>query len=150
QKCREAIVKGKLSADTECHADEKTAAAIDKARTKLGATIGKACAGKDKSCGTGDTGEPALADIGWDIGTGPNFEDGSCTNAIDDCSGVATCLECIGEAAVDQAIALYYAPTPADPKLDKDVNKCQLAIGKASAKFLAAKSQALAKCWAAV
>ncbi|TMA82266.1 MAG: hypothetical protein E6J72_03175 [Deltaproteobacteria bacterium] len=157
QKCREAILKGKLPPATVCHADAKTAAAIAKASTKLSAGIVKACAGKDKTCGTQDAdgSEPALSDIGWNIGHCPNFEGGTCTNAIDSCSDISTCIECISEAAVDQAIGLYYdGLTPTDPQSKdpavKALAKCQATIGKAATKFLVAKSKSLAKCWTAV
>jgi len=54
-------------------------------------------------------------------------------------------------AAVDQAVELYYGSlTPSDPKTEKALNKCQLAIGKSAITFLSAKSNALTKCWAAV
>ena len=53
---------------------------------------------------------------------------------------------------MDQAIDLYYGSlTPTDPKSkdkhEKSLNKCQAAIGKAGATFLAAQSKALQKCW---
>ncbi|MBI3770751.1 MAG: hypothetical protein HY271_19960 [Deltaproteobacteria bacterium] len=157
QKCRESIVKGKLPAGTDCHANGKTAAAIGKASTKLESRIVKACAGKDKTCSTQDAdgSEPSLGDIGWNIGQCPNFEHGNCTNAIDSCSDIPTCIECISEAAIDQAIGLYYdALAPSDPtskdKAEKALNKCQVTVGKAATKFLVAKSKSLAKCWTAV
>src|SRR6185369_14383381 len=86
--------------------------------------------------------------------TCPNFESGSCNNAISatNCSGISTCLLCIDDAAVDQAIGLYYdALNPTDPKSkdkhEKSLNKCQAAIGKAGAAFLSTQSKALSKCW---
>ena len=38
----------------------------------------------------------------------PNVENGRCTNAINSCGDIPTCIACISEAAVDQAIGLYY------------------------------------------
>ncbi len=146
-KCEDAIVKRKLPAG-DCHADPKTATAIAKAATKLDTTVAKACAGKDKVCGTSD--DDTLASIGWPS-TCPNFENGSCNGAITSCAGISQCLGCIGEATTDRAIGIAYdAFIPTDPKAQKELNKCQAAIGKAVSAFIAAKSKALAKCWGAV
>jgi len=158
QRCEEAKVKTKLPRATVCRDEpRKTVPAIMKARTKLSRSIVKRCAGRDKTCGTRDPdgSEPSLATIGWDIVQCPNFESGSCKNAIHDCNDIPTCIECISEAAIDQAIGLYYgalvssAPTSKD-KAEKALNKCQVTLGKAATKFLVAKSKSLAKCWSAV
>ncbi len=143
QKCREATLKGKVCDNA------KTQASIDKARAKLGGTITKACQGKDKSCNTidADDTQPSLADIGWNIGTCPDFEVQGCTNAITDCDDIPTCIQCIAEESVNQAIDLYYPSGRPSSTGNKALNKCQATIGKASATFLAAKSKALAKCW---
>ncbi len=146
-KCEEAMVKGKL-ARGDCHADPKASRAISKAEAKLRSNIAKGCGGKDKTCGTAD--DEALAAIGWDI-TCPNFEQGSCNGAITDCTDIAACVACIGEAATDRAIDIAYdALVPSNPKTEKALNKCQVAIGKATTAFFVAKSKALAKCWVAV
>jgi hypothetical protein len=82
--------------------------------------------------------------------TCPDFEGIGCTNDIDifECTGISECIECIGEAAVDQAIALYYADLePTDPVAEATLNKCQQAIGKTTSKYLLAKEKALLKCW---
>jgi hypothetical protein len=64
---------------------------------------------------------------------------------ITDCNDVVDCLECVGEAAVDQAVALSYdAQVPAAP--GTTLNKCQVSVGKSVSRFFAAKAQALAKC----
>src|SRR6185369_13203719 len=61
---------------------------------------------------------------------------------------IGTCVTCIGENAVDQAVSFYYGSlNPVDPKTQKALNKCQLAIGKTAAAFFAAKTKALQKCW---
>ncbi len=147
-KCEEAMVKGKLAAG-DCHGDPKAAPAIAKAATKLRASIHKACGGKDKACATGD--DDTLASIGWDIGVCPNFENGACGDLIEDCADVATCVQCIGEAATDRAVGVSYdAFVASNPKTEKELNKCQVAIGKATAAFFVARSKALAKCWKAV
>ena len=75
---------------------------------KLSGSIAKACGGADKTCGSADD-EP-LGSIGWgSVPNCPDFESSGCTNAIADCTDITTCLECIDNAAVDQAIDLYYA-----------------------------------------
>jgi hypothetical protein len=157
QKCEEAKVKGTLAPNTVCKDEPvKTVPAITKASTKLSSTIAKACGGQDKVCGlhVPDSDDIDLDLIGWHIDC-PNFENGSCTNPINTCGDIHTCIECISEAAVDQAIGLYYGtlnPTNAKSKdkTEKALNKCQATIGKTAAGFLAAKSKALAKCWGAV
>ena len=149
QKCRERVLKGQLPPETVCEANLKTIGAIAKTRARLQSTIVKACGGKDKTCGTPD--DDGLDSIGWGVGVCPNFEIGDCTNAIESCSDIASCLECIDDAAVDEAIALDYDGFKlTDPKMEKDLNRCQVAMGKESIRFLIAKSKALARCWGAV
>ncbi len=158
QRCEGAKVKGVLPRDTVCATEPlKTQPAIVKARTKLDTAIVKACGGKDKVCGTmdADGSEPSLAAIGWNIAQCPNFGGGDCTNAITDCSGIPSCIQCVSEAALGDALALYYgALTPTDPKSkdksERARNRCQVTVGKAATTFLLAKSKGLAKCWAAV
>ena len=147
QKCEDGVVKRKITGPCP---DQKTADSIAKAESKLTTGIAKACGGKDKACGSGAD-DVALEVLGWPS-VCPDFEDKGCANAIADCSDIAECLACTGEAAVDQAIDLYYGELqPTDPKskdkAEKSLNKCQGTIGKAAAKFLAAQSKALQKCW---
>jgi hypothetical protein len=147
QSCEDKKAGGKLVATTDCHTEAKTAASIQKAVDKLASTVAKDCGGKDKTCGTAD--DDALPTIGWGaVGACPNFEGGSCTGPITDCNGIADCIACVDEAAVDQAITLYYGDL-ADEEFATGsvVNKCQRAIGKETTKFLQAKSKALQKCW---
>ncbi len=155
QKCEEAILKGKTGYDsppmTRCSDTQgKTAAAITKAESKFKAKIDKACGGADKDCGTGD--DLTLANIGWDIGQCPDFEGHGCTNPITNCGGstsngqgITDCLLCIDEAAVDQAMNLYYDNNQTTQS-GSDENKCQITVGKESTKFLLAKSKILIKC----
>ncbi len=143
QKCHEAILKGKLPADTNCLAHPHVVATIASVLTKISNTIAKGCGGKDKTCGTAD--DDPLDAIGWNIGHCPGFEDRGCTNTIADCRDIATCVTCIGEESVDQTIGLYYDTLT--PTTQKELNKCQLTIGRASTKFLLAKSAALTNCW---
>ncbi|MEO6027402.1 MAG: hypothetical protein ABIR79_11100, partial [Candidatus Binatia bacterium] len=146
-RCERNVVVGKLPPATDCHSEPKAAAAIAKAEANLRAKIGASCGGADKVCGTAD-GDDAPATIGWG-GVCPNFENGSCTNAINTCNDIADCLQCIGEAAVDQAISLYYdAFTPS--AANSELNRCQREIGRSTTAFLKSKSNALAKCWTSV
>ncbi len=148
-KCEGAVVAGKLPIGTDCHNEMKTDAAIDKAKTKMEQAIEKACGGPDQDCGAGGD-DDSLASIGWNVATCPDIESHGCNNPIANCHDVADCLECVQSEAVDQAVKLYYDDLVLPSTSDKPLNKCQQTIGKATAAFLAAKSKALAKCWAAV
>jgi hypothetical protein len=122
---------------------------IAKAAVKLNDGIGKKCGGKDKVCG-GDFFKEVGGGLAGRPATCPDFENTGCTNAIDvfTCTGVSTCIECIGNAAVDEAIDLYYDDLePSDPVTQEALNKCQQAIGKAVSKYLQAKDKVLQKCW---
>lgn len=156
QKCEANRVKKGTSAGA-CP-DTKTEVRLAKTVAKLVGTvdkpgdIAKACCGKDKDCGTMDDDLPGT--LAWPLEC-PNFEDGTCTGTIATGADIATCLRCIGQAAVAQAIALSYGSLsllPGKPitKAEKALNKCQATIGKAAATFLLAKSKALRTCWATV
>lgn len=142
-KCNEGVVK----AGAGTCPDQKTTDSIAKAASKLEASIGKACGGSDKVCNGdfGDNTEDSPASVGWPS-VCPNFEKGSCENAISDCSGIAACVECINGAASDQAINLYFGDINLQTA-DSTLNKCQSAIGKANSAFVNATSKALQKCW---
>ncbi len=144
RKCEDAVLTGKITGPCP---DAKASSALTKAATKLQSSIAKRCGGTDKNCATtGDN--DTLASIGWNLGSCPNFESGGCTNTLSHCGDVTTCVRCINDAAVDQAIDLYYddlAPTG-----DTVVKKCQRTIGKETAKFFDAKRKALGKCKEAV
>src|SRR4051794_35199796 len=103
QKCRDAVASG---ASTGSCPDAKAQAKIVKTEQKMRDSVAKQCGGADRTCGTAD--DDSLASIGWSMGTCPNFETAGCTNAISNCTGVGDCLACVDEAAVDQAISLYY------------------------------------------
>jgi hypothetical protein len=119
--------------------------AIASASFKLHAAIGKRCGGTDGACGGEMTSEETPADLGWPS-TCPNFEHGDCTSQLEDCGDIAACIECVGEAATNQARALYYDDLVLVPG-DKDLLACQKTIGKAATVLLATKSKALRKCW---
>jgi hypothetical protein len=147
QKCNDKIVKGDILGPCP---DGETTLKIQKAESKMRAAVDKKCGGDDKLCGVGGD-DDTLASIGWDIGNCPNIESGSCTNAISDCDDVSDCLFCVGEAAVDQAITLFYDDlNDSEFGTNSDTNKCQREIGKSATKFLVSKSKALAKCEKAV
>jgi hypothetical protein len=163
QKCHDSLVKDKFEPPNGpgdpgpggglrlafCSAESKTSGKIVKAQAKIIDKINKACGGDNKIC-DGGTGEESTAALGF-YATCPNFEgsaDPKCSATIGDCGALADCVECIGETAVDQGIMLLYdALSDADPVLQKDLNKCQQAIGKEATKFLLAKEKALMKCW---
>jgi hypothetical protein len=146
QRCEQRKVVGRLDPTTDCASDPRTARLIARFGRSLDLAIASACGGDDLTCGTSD--DPALADSGWgDVDACPNFESGSCTNAIADCGDIATCVECVGEAAADQAARLYYgALVTSEFGTGSEVNLCQVVIGRATTRFLRDKSSALADC----
>ncbi len=141
QKCQDGIVKG---GSGPCP-DDKADAAIQKAVSKLTAGIGKACGGDDKLCGKDLTNEDNRVALGWPAQC-PDLARASCDSVINDCSGIGECLACMDGSAVDQGLRLAYDNLQL-PSATSALNKCQRAIGKATAKFLAAKSKTLQKCW---
>jgi hypothetical protein len=139
----------------KAQADDK----IEKAADKMKAGIAKACGGSNKTCEVppGD-GDDALAAVNWGIGSCMNFEAGQgteCNNPIDTCADIGTCLECMIDKGLEQAIdgllydqfnpASFFPGNAADP--EKRYNKCQVTIAKAGGKFLLAKQKILSKCW---
>jgi len=138
-RCEDNKLRGVFPAATDC-----TALTSAKSESKLRKVIAKACGGDDRDCTT-LTGNDAPAELAWPTAC-PDFEGAGCTNAIVGCDDIATCLLCVNDAAIDQAVTLYYgshaASTPGSA-----LNRCQRAIGKATAAFFTAKTRALAKCW---
>ena len=143
--CEQGKISGKLPPSTDCLTEPKAAAVILKAGLKLSQSLDKNCGGIDKQCVTTADGNDTPGSIGWPS-TCPDFEDLGCDTPITTCGDIATCLSCINEKAVDQALSLYYdslnASTPGS-----EINRCQTAIGKAGAAFFTAKRKALDKCW---
>ncbi len=141
KKCNESVLKGKISGPCP---DAATATRITALAGKLRRSVSQRCGGLDRNCGLGGD-DDTLASIGWNVGTCPNLENGSCNNAIADCNDVVDCLYCVGEAAVDQAMDVSYGSlTPSGP--GTDLNRCQTSIGKTLTKYFQLKAQALAKC----
>jgi hypothetical protein len=148
QKCRNAVLTGALPADTDCETEPKMAAALAGHERSLERTIERNCGGDDNTCNTSD--DIPLAAIGWTIGNCPGLPGTGCTNAINGCADIADCLACIGRGGVDRVIALSYDQLAPTDSTQKAVRKCQVAIGKAAAKFVGLKSKALGTCWSAV
>lgn len=147
--CSAKIVRGKLPRDTECREEPKTSAAVQKAQAKLADTIGKACGGSDKTCGTGDS-EVPIADLGWSIAMCSEISAGRCATTLSDCSHIAACLKCTTSDVIDTVLSLYFdAIEPTDPKnkSEKRLNKCQGVVTTAATKLLVTRSAAMAKCW---
>ena len=141
RKCNEGVLAGKRPGPCP---DGITGEKIGRVAGKLRRTISQRCGGADRNCGIGGD-DDDLAAIGWDGGACPNLANAGCTAPIADCSGVVDCVGCVGEAAVDQAIALAYGGlAPSSP--GSPLEKCQAAIGRAAAKYVAVGAQALAKC----
>src|SRR6185369_16836471 len=92
QKCNDMVVSHITSGPCP---DGTASAKIAKAESKLRTAVSKGCGGVDRTCGAGSDDEP-LGGVGWGGGACPNFENGSCNNAITNCNGVSDCLECVG------------------------------------------------------
>jgi hypothetical protein len=149
QRCRGLIVRGEIPKGSSCDANADLVSALGDARTRLRAEILAACGGDDRTCGSAD--DDPLAATGWDLGACPNFAGGSCNGPVTSCADIPGCLECIGDATVDQTIGLVYdSLVSSEPASEPELNRCQAAIGRATAKFAASRSRALARCWRAV
>jgi hypothetical protein len=151
QKCKERAVKQLdpiLPIDCPLTAQDDK---INAAAQKMQAKIAVACGGANKLCNAADVGENAdepLADIGWNTGTCPGLHGATCNNAINDCNDVGVCVACIGHDAVDQANELFYdLLTEAEFGTGSGLNDCQVAIGKATVKYLQTRSSVLRSCW---
>jgi hypothetical protein len=140
QKCRDAVVKGTFAGPCP---DAKAGAKIAKAESKLGAAIAKACGGADRICGAGGD-DDALGAIGWTGGSCQGLENAACVAPIADCGGIASCLTCVGAAAVDQAIGLAYDDLGGGG--GAGLLGCRRAIGREAARLVQARSKALHKC----
>jgi hypothetical protein len=147
QKCEDRKAAGSVAASTDCTTETRTVSLVLGAETRLRQRVAQRCGGSDSVCGT--PGDDSLASIGWGSVTScPGFEGGSCTNPISDCDDIATCLACVGQAAVRQAIDLYYgALDEGQFGNGSTINRCQRAIGKETSRFFAATTKALQRCW---
>ncbi len=141
QKCEDAVVRGKIAGPCP---DAGTASKITRAAGKLRRAVSQRCGGLDRNCGLGGDDE-TLASIGWNVGSCPGLETAVCSNPISDCNGVVDCIDCVGQAAVDQAVTLSYGSLNPSA-VGTELNRCQAAIGKSMARFFATRAQTLAKC----
>jgi hypothetical protein len=143
RRCQESVVHGKGSGPCP---DGRATAKISTAATKVSLGIAKACGGDDRQCGGDPTNEDTPASLGWPSAC-PGFENNTCAGSMNDCGGISQCLLCVGEAAVDQAIDLYYGDLSLPSTTNPALNKCQVTLGKASAKYLATRAKILQHCW---
>lgn len=141
QRCEDAILRGNFAGPCP---DQKTTTKIAKLRAKLAAVIAAACGGRDKTCGAGSDDE-VLSAIGWTMGTCPDIAESGCTNTITTCAGAGECLRCIDEQATDATIDLAFDEFLRNTT-DPAARKCQRAIGKESAQFVASQLRALQQC----
>ncbi len=140
QRCEDGVLVGKITGPCP---DATASAKIGKAASKVQSAIAKRCGGADGECATtGDN--DSLASIGWNLGTCPGIDGGSCNNPLATCSDVATCVLCIDGVASDAAIDLSYDALA--NTTDQSVRACQRALGREVAKFFRAARKALAKC----
>ncbi len=143
QRCEALVLAGALPATTDCLADPGTPAALALAARARG-RIARQCCGADRACSTPD--DVTVAAIGWGAGVCPDFESGACTNQTADPDGVAACTTCVAAVAVDLLREIAYDRLgTASP--GSALARCQLTIGKASARFVEQRSKLLAKCW---
>jgi len=143
-KCAGGVVKSGTGSPKTLCPDTKATSSIAKAADKLAATINKSCGGNDKVCAGDLTGEDLPGTLGWpaQCPIGP-----TCNNPISTCADIITCLTCADESAVDQEVSLYYDRLALPSIVNPALNKCQIAIGKATSSFLATESKSLQKCW---
>jgi hypothetical protein len=142
--CESRVIRGKLSPGA-CP-DAKAMAMTEKARAKLWGTINKVCGGRDKLCGGSEL-DIGLLEIGWSIGSCDQTGATSCTGAITDCGGIATCVACIAEHGVADALALFDDRPIVNPVVEKTFVKCLDAIGTSSAKSFMKVAKGLGECW---
>ncbi|MBI3770380.1 MAG: hypothetical protein HY271_18070 [Deltaproteobacteria bacterium] len=152
RECEDKVVAGTLPQGTDCTAGAVTSARMSRVSSAFYRAIEGACGGGNHSCAVFDVGDDAddsPAAIGFPS-VCPGFEGQACTNAIDHCDDVALCVACITAEATAQGIDLYYGQLVPTDRGTQPSLKCQRAIGKEAVKFAAAKSKALARCWASV
>jgi hypothetical protein len=146
-RCEDRKVKGQLPASTNCESETSTVARLAKARAKLEMLVNTACGGADRTCGNAD--DVPLASIGWGS-TCPGLGATACPTPISDCGDVATCAECVGDAAARVALGTAYGNLASSQfGTNSPTNKCQRAVGKETAKYTAARAKAMGRCWAA-
>ncbi len=141
QRCEDSILRGSFAGPCP---DQKSTTKLAKLRAKLAAVVASACGGRDKTCGAGSDDE-VLSAIGWTMGACPDIAESGCTNTISNCAGASECVRCIDEQATDGTVDLSYDAFLRNAT-DPAVRKCQRAIGKETAQFVAAQLRALHQC----
>ncbi len=146
-KCEGNKAKGRLRPDDPCTGDPATQRTLDSLWVKLFADVNRGCGGANRDCGDGD--DLPLASTGWGgVGTCPDFETSGCTNPIATCTDISTCVQCVADKAVDQAIATYAgAFNTGEFGTSSVANRCQQQINRAASKYIAVRSKVLQKCW---
>jgi len=134
EKCAERVLAGRLPPSTDCHADPQ----LGSAATKLEASIAR-------SCCTGATCEP-LAAIGWDVGQCPDFESLGCDAPIDGVEDIAGCVACVSVAAASERAAVTLGEAVVAPA-GSAARRCEVALGKETARLARSTSKALERCW---
>ena len=137
EECHEQVITGRRAGPCP---DQRTSQHIAKLESQLAKGIALGCGGEDKRCGTSD--DEGLGDIGWGGGECPGFL-GACAESVESCGDVASCLACVGGAAVEHAMALTFGHFVESAGL---LERCQATIGRSLARFFVAKQQALAVC----
>jgi hypothetical protein len=136
QKCEEGVRTGKIVGSCP---DAGTAGKIAAAKTKTGAAVAKACA---TSTGEFNFGSCPNAQ-------GPNGVAACNTILVGSKTAEGDCLACLGEEHAQESAKASYGAF-VDASADKDLSKCQAAIGKGAAGFFVARSKTLSKCQAGV
>lgn len=126
--------------------DARASLAIGKAEAKLRTAIDKACGGRDKICG-GTELDVGLLEIGWGIGSCDQTGSTSCSNVITDCAGVATCVTCLAEQGVADALSLFAGRPAVDPLAQPALAECLDAITVGSIKSFAKVAKGAGDCW---
>lgn len=148
-KCMDRILTGKLAPETVCASEAATRVRIEKAVSKLHLEIDRACGGRDRDCGVGGD-DVELAAAGWDIGSCPDIVQNGCTSTINDCADVASCVECIGNAASAATLELVAGKLELDPARSRKVQVCQRTAVKQLGKLFVTRAKLGSRCWGKV
>lgn len=143
-KCHAAKLARKLPTNTDCSAEEKTRAAIQKAQGKFEKAVRTACGGADKLCGTKD--DLPFGAMGFGAAC-PDLLGFGCTNPIADCGDAAACLLCIDTVAAEKVFGGVFGKLGfAGPKEDKALNKCQKSFADAGIALVSSMAGVYQQC----
>ncbi len=146
QKCEGGVLAGKLTGPCPA-ADPKAGPAIAAVAAKTGPAITKACCGADKTCGTADDETGIFTQARCpDVEGVTSDAAANCSSIIvEDLAGIAACANCVAaEQAEEMNEATYSGFVGTSPGTAE--NKCQIAIGKATAAYFGTRSKLLQKC----